>query len=140
MNLNLILFLMLNVFTSCDSSKEIHNFVVTEYKRVEDGYQYSKDIFKYQGFEYKPIVSSEYFNDTLTTVSVYKSEGKIIYSKVDLNNDPAFKKMLNLIENRKIEQKERVLIDNGKSYEILESKKDSVFCKNKDNLILYHIR
>lgn len=140
MNLNLILFLMLNVFTSCDSSKEIHNFVVTEYQKVEEGYQYSKDMLKHQGFEYKPIVSSEYFSDTLTTVLVYKSEGKIIYSKVDLNNDPAFKKMLNLIENRKIEQKERVLIDNGKSYEILESKKDSVFCKNKDNLILYHIR
>lgn len=140
MNLNLILFLMLNVFTSCDSSKETHNFVVTEYQRVEEGYQYSKDIFKYQGFEYKPIVSSEYFNDTLTTVLVYKSEGKIIYSKVDLNNDPVFKKMLNLIDIRKIEQKERVLIDNGKSYEILESKKDSVFCKNKDNLILYRIR
>lgn len=140
MNLNLILFVMLNVFTSCDSNKNMHNFVVTEYQRVGKGYQYSNDILKYQNSEYKPLVSSEYFNDTLTSVWIYKSEGKISYSKAELNNDPAFKKMLNLLENRKIEQKEDVLIDNGKSYQILESKKDSIFCKNKDNLILYHIK
>jgi len=140
MNINLILFVMLNVFTSCDRSKEVHNFVVTEYQKVGKGYQYSNDVLKYQGNEYKPLVSSEYFNDTLTTVWVYKSEGKISYSKAELNSDLALKKMMNLIENRKIEQKEEVLIDNGKSYQILESKKDSIFCKNKDNLILYHIQ
>jgi len=137
---NLLLLVMLNIFTSCKSSKMEHNFIVTEYQRVGEMFQFSIDVLNYQGRKYMPIVSFEYSNDTLIAVLLYKSEGKICYSKSDLNSDRVFKQMLNLVENRKIELKENILIDNGKSYQILEFKKDSVFCMNKGNLILYYVK
>lgn len=138
MKLSLIFF-MLNVLSACNGDRAVHDFTITKYHKVDEGYQYSKDLLKYKGNTYKPVVSSDYINDTLTAIAVYKSEGKISYSKEELRSDPLFMKTLNLPEVRKVEIKGESLIESNNTYPIDKKEGDSIICIVKDTLFLYNI-
>jgi hypothetical protein len=132
-----ILLVMLNTLGSCNSDLILHNFTVTKYNKVSDSYKYSKDLLNYKGNKYKPIVSSIYFNDTLTIVEVYKPEGRISYNSKELIEDSKFKKLLGLLGTRNVQIERNNIIDNGKSYKIDQRKIDSVFCLDQRTLLLY---
>jgi hypothetical protein len=131
------IFFLLNIFSACDEDKAVDNFTVIKFQKVTNGYQFSKDILKYQGNTYKPLVSANYIMDTLSNIDIYKSEGKVSYSIEDLQNDVLFKLTLDLPELRRIIVRENSLVDNYKTYHITEIKNDSIFCFNQDTLFLY---
>lgn len=135
----LLIFAMLNVFVSCknNNTEKPHNYKVTSYQRVEEGYHYSKDIFMYKLNTYRPIVTSEYINDTLVSVLVFRSEGKISYSRADIEADSLLFQMFNIPHSRIIDIVGSQVIDNGKSYQITELIKDSIYSLQKDTLFLY---
>lgn len=139
MKFHLILYVV-SILTACNENKEIYNFTVTTYQRVDEGYQYSKDLIAYDGNIYKPIVSSHYKNNTLTTAVLYKPEGKIRYSKDELRNDSLFTRILNLPEIRMIEIKGQYLLENENSRIIDKKIGDSLFCVHKNKLLLYNIQ
>lgn len=86
-SVNLILLVVMSILISSCSIESSYNFKIREYQRVDKGYQYSNDMLNYQGENYRPILTSEYFCDTLSSILIYKSEGKISYSKSDLDTD-----------------------------------------------------
>ena len=138
---NLLIFTMLSILVSCKngSTEEHHNYKVTRYQRVDQGYHYSKDIFSYKSNVYRPIITAEYISDTLVSVLVFKSEGKVNYSRADIDADPLLFQMPNTPRNRIIVISENQVIDNGKSYQITESVKDSIYSLQKDTLFLYSL-
>ena len=139
MMINLLTFAMLSFFITSEnfSIEKPTNCKVTRYQRIDKGYHYSQDIFTYKSTFYRPIITADYINDTLISVLVFKSEGKMNYSKADIEADSLLFQMLNIPLNRKINTIENQVIDNGKSYQITGSIKDSIYCLQKDTLILY---
>jgi hypothetical protein len=138
---NLMVFAMLIIIISCknSSSEKPVNYWITRYQKVEEGYYYSKDVFTYQSNVYRPIVSAEYINDSLVSVLVFKSEGKMNYSRADLDADTLLFQLLNTPRNRIIEISKTQLVDNGKPYQITELMHDSIYSLQKDTLFLYSI-
>lgn len=132
---------MLTVVVSCKNNvrENPHNYSITRYQRIEEGYQYSKDIFTYHSNIYRPIVTSEYVNDTLASVWIFKPEGKIKYNSADIKADTLLLQMLNVPHKRSIEIKEAQLVDNGKVNQLTESIKDSLYSIQKDTLFVYTI-
>lgn len=124
---------------SCKTNRDEkpHSYTVTRYQKVGEGYQYSKDLFRYQSSVYRPMMSSEYHADTLVSVLVFKPEGKISYSNADMKADPLFFQVLNIPRKRSVEIGKGHLIDNGKSHPIIESIGDRIYCVQMDTLTLY---
>ena len=125
---------------ACHPAKRVDNYTVTRYQKVADDFQYSNDLFRFQGNTYRPFISSGYIADTLATVGVFKSEGRITYNKQDLEADTPFKKMLGLPERRQIEIDGTSLTDDGRMYRVTSIKEDSIFCMSGDTLMLYHLK
>jgi hypothetical protein len=127
---------------SCKSNSSqppAHQYItVTIFKKVGEGYSYSGDLLKYNGTVYKPLISGVYFKDSLTETAVYKPEGKLGYSKKQLDEDTLFKSTLDLPDVRKIRLAEKEVTDGESRYGIAEQKNDSVFCVRTDTLLLYY--
>lgn len=132
-----LMFFMLNFFYACNGDEIVNNFIVIRYQKVSNRYVYSKDILKYKGDTYKPLISAEYIKGTLANIYVYKSEGKVGYNREALQSDTLFKASLDQPEQREIKVSENVLIDVHKTNHITEIKNDSIFCINQDTLLLY---
>ncbi len=137
----LLIFAMLNVFVSCNnrSHEKPHNYKVTCFQRVGGGYHYSEAIFTYKSDTYRPIITAGYINDTLSSVLVFKSEGKVSYSRADIEADTLFFQTLNIPHNRIIDLRENQVIDNGKSHQITELIRDSIYSMQKGTLFLYSL-
>jgi hypothetical protein len=135
----LLIFALLNIFVSCKNNiiEKPHNYKVTRCLRVEEGYHYSKDIFIYKSNKYRPIVTAEYIDDTLVSLLVFKSEGKISYSSEDIVVDSLLFQTLNIPLRRIIDISETQIIDNGRSHRISELIKDSIYSLQEDTLFLY---
>ena len=133
-----ILILMIPALWSCNNDQILHNYTVTKYQKVGDSYKYSEDLLNYKGDTYKPVVSSTYFNDSLSSAEVYKSEGRISYTSKELQADSLFKKSLELAEIRIVQIIGDSLIDNGKRYKIDQRKNDSIFCVDQQTMLLYN--
>ncbi len=136
---NVLIFVMLSIFISSEncSTEKPYNYKITRYQRVDEGCHYSKDFFTYKSNVYRPIITAKYISDTLISVFVYKSEGKMNYSRADIDADSLLFQMLNTPVYRPIEIIKNQVIDNGKLYQITGSIKDSMYCLQKDTLILY---
>ncbi|OQP48071.1 hypothetical protein A4H97_30015 [Niastella yeongjuensis] len=114
------------------------HITVTSYKKVGEGYSYSGDLLKYNGTVYLPLVTGMYFRDSLSGAAVYKPEGKLGYSKKELDEDTLFKSTLELPDVRRIRLTEKEVTDGEVRYGITERKNDSVFCVRADTLLLYY--
>jgi hypothetical protein len=134
------LFFILTIFTSCKSKEIEHNYMVTKYQKVGEGYSYLIDLMKYNDGVYRPLISSVYSKDRLIAATKYKPEGKIDHDRKELLEDPLFKETLNLRDVRIIVIRENEIVDNGRKYRISERKDDSIFCMQADTLFLYKVR
>jgi hypothetical protein len=65
----------------------VRDFEVTRYREVASDYQYSPDIVEYDGKRFVPTLKEEYQAGVLTSMAVFKSEGRLVYSKSDLEED-----------------------------------------------------
>ena len=121
---------------SCSGEKT--QITVTEYIKVENNYQYSEFIY-FDSFKYKPIIRCVYINDSIESFSTFKSEGELHYEKTEFINDTLLIKTLNIEEVRKIKQDNSLIIDNNKVLNIIEQKKDSLFCISGEKLFVYQL-
>ncbi len=139
MRVYIILLGMFNIFISCNTDDQIKNYIIISYRQVDEGYEYSRDILEYNKYRYMPILSSEYINNTLTSITIFKSEGKLKYDLEALKVDTIFRNMLNVPNTRKLEINNTFILDNNRKYQICETQNDNVFCLKKDSLFIYRI-
>lgn len=140
MRVHLILFVTFTILISCNTKNKPHNYTITSYKKMEEGYTYGKQFFNYKEVKYAPVLTEEYVNDKLTSVILFKSEGTLKYTIGDLNADTIFSNMLNIKKIREIEISNQIIKDNKKDYQISEIKNENVFCIRKDSLFIYKLK
>ena len=99
-------------------AKQIKNFHVISYKKVDYGYQYSTDIIKWKGNYYSPYLYEEYKKGIISKVGIYKSEGILFYSHADLIKDSLLRNYLSLSIKRNIYLKKNYIIDKGRKYKV----------------------
>ena len=124
-----------SIFTNCYSGKSSHVSVI-EYVKVGENYQYSNILF-FNKNKYKPIIKSVYLNDSIESVSIFKSEGEMYYDKTELKNDSLLMSTFKIVEIRNIKQSNSNIIDNNNVYNIIEQKKDSFFCTCNEKLYVF---
>ena len=108
-----ILFLLIFLCAKQTHAKQIKNFHVISYKKVDYGYQYSTDIIKWKGNYYSPYLYEEY-----NKVGIYKSEGILFYSHADLIRDSLLRNYFSLSIKRNIYLKKNYIIDKGRKYKV----------------------
>ena len=113
-----ILFLLIFLCAKQTHAKQIKNFHVINYKKVDYGYQYSTDIIKWKGNYYSPYLYEEYNNGVISKVGIYKSEGILFYSHADLIKDSLLRNYLSLSIKRNIYLKKNYIIDKGRKYKV----------------------
>jgi len=127
---------VLGLFLSCKTDNNLIKYSITRYKEVDENYQYSKDMFWFKKKKYKPSITCEYNNDTLKSIVIYKSEGKIFYNRLEVKKDPLFMEMYGISEIKKAKIDNNIFYEDNKTYQITEQKKDSVFCMSNKNLLV----
>ena len=113
-----ILFLLIFLCAKQNHAKQIKNFHVISYKKVDYGYQYSTDIIKWKGNYYSPYLYEEYKKGIISKVGIYKSEGILFYSHADLIKDSLLRNYLSLSIKRNIYLKNNYIIDKGRKYKV----------------------
>ena len=113
-----ILFLLIFLCAKQTHAKQIKNFHVISYKKVDYGYQYSTDIIKWKGNYYSPYLYEEYKKGVISKVGIYKSEGILFYSHADLIKDSLLRNYLSLSIKRNIYLKNNYIIDKGRKYKV----------------------
>lgn len=113
-----ILFLLIFLCAKQTHAKQIKNFHVISYKKVDCGYQYSTDIIKWKGNYYSPYLYEEYNKGVISKVGIYKSEGILFYSYADLIKDSLLRNYLSLSIKRNIYLKKNYIIDKGRKYKV----------------------
>ena len=113
-----ILFLLIFLCAKQTNAKQIKNFHVISYKKVDCGYQYSTDIIKWKGNYYSPYLYEEYKKGIISKVGIYKSEGILFYSHADLIKDSLLRNYLSLSIKRNIYLKKNYIIDKGRKYKV----------------------
>ena len=121
----------------CSDKKNIHSYSITKFKEVGFDYSYSNTPFYYNNRKYEPIITSKFRNDSLVSVTIYKYEGGIEYTKANIDSDSLLKKYINQPDVSKLELNNMIIFDNEEKYKVLTLKKDSIFCIKQDILILY---
>lgn len=125
------------MISSCSMNKFLKTFSVISYKEVADGYQYSDIIITFKSKLYKPIICAEYSMDTLYSIKLYKSEGSILYSKSELENDQLLKKNLHINDVSSLIIYKNYILDRGKKIEITEQSDSTLYCILKNELFIY---
>ena len=139
MKIHLIIFTLL-YFTECVHNSSIHNFTITKYVKVYQSYNYSNDILNYKFNKYKPLVSTAYCNDTISSISVFKPEGRVHYSKDELSSDTLFLNLLSIPNLVKLELQCDSIMDNN-IVRLIDNKENvNIFCIDKDTLYLYNTK
>lgn len=113
-----ILFLLIFLCAKQTHAKQIKNFHVISYKKVDYGYKYSTDIIKWKGNYYSPYLYEEYKKGVISKVGIYKSEGILFYSHADLIKDSLLRNYLSLSIKRNIYLKNNYIIDKGRKYKV----------------------
>ena len=113
-----ILFLLIFLCAKQTNAKQIKNFHVISYKKVDCGYQYSTDIIKWKGNYYSPYLYEEYNKGVISKVGIYKSEGILFYSHADLIRDSLLRNYFSLSIKRNIYLKKNYIIDKGRKYKV----------------------
>lgn len=131
--------LVLNLFLSCKTDTKLAKYAITKCIEVDRNYQYSKDMVWFKGKKYRPIITSEYNNDTLKSVVIYKPEGKIFYNKLEVKEDPLLMEMYEIVEIKKSKLKGSAFCEDNKVHQITEQTKDSIFCLSRNDLLLIKI-
>ena len=108
-----ILFLLIFLCAKQTHAKQIKNFHVISYKKVDYGYQYSTDIIKWKGNYYSPYLYEEYKKGIISKVGIYKSEGILFYSHADLIKDSLLRNDFSLSIKRNIYLKKNYIIPVG---------------------------
>lgn len=130
-------FILSCFFSGCACDKTINNFVVIKYEEVEKGYHYSNEMIEYKSKKYKPILASEYKNDTLSAAETFKSDGRLRYNKNDLYQDKQLKELLGIIERRTLVVNNDYLDDNHDRFQITERKGNIIYCIRGQELRIY---
>ena len=113
-----ILFLLIFICAKQTHVKQIKNFHVISYKKVDYGYQYSTDIIKWKGNYYSPYLYEEYKKGIILKVGIYKSEGILFYSHADLIKDSLLRNYFSLSIKRNIYLQKNYIIDKGRKYKV----------------------
>ncbi|MFC4476478.1 hypothetical protein [Flavobacterium chungangensis] len=135
MKRSIFLLLFFIVFFGCKSDNDLKKYEITKYVEVDENFQYSKDMLRFDKKKYKPTITFRYDNDTLSSVVVYKSEGGISYNILELKKDSLLMEMYEISEVKKAKISKNIFYDDKKEYPITEQRKDSVFCLLKGNLL-----
>lgn len=134
----LSIYIIVIVFQVCMYScvEKNRHYTITYYQRREQGYQYSDDLFTYNNNLYSPLLSVDYIEDTLFSVSLFKSEGTMVYTSEEIKADEKLTNSLNIPYKRLIEVSGNKIMDSGNAYPIEETKGDSIFCLKSGRLYI----
>lgn len=124
---------------SCDNSNDVEKYNITKYFKVDNGYQFSNDVIKYNSNTYRPIISLDYVKDTLSGAKIFKPDGSLVYTKNDLRQDPQLIELLAIEKVRKIKLENEKKVIYKKSYVDSELKNKKIYCVEGDSLFVYQI-
>jgi len=124
---------------SCVSNKNVETYSVTKYLKVDNGYQFSNDVIKYNSNTYRPIINLDYIKDTLSGAKIFKPDGFLVYTKNDLQQDPQLIELLSMERLRKIQLESKNKVIYKKPYTSSELKNNKIYCLAKDSLFIYQI-
>lgn len=122
-----LFFFVLNLFLNCETNGDLAKYSITKCIEVDRNYQYSKEMVWFKEKKYKPIVTCEYTNDTLKSVIIYKSEGKILYNRLEIKGDPLLMEMYEIEEIKKSKLKNNIFYEDNKLHQITKRIDDSIF-------------
>lgn len=135
----LIIICAFNIFFSCHRKNSGHDFTVTKFLRVDEGYQLSSEKkIKHGNDYYFPSISSKYRKDTLIEMILYKPEGTLRYGQEEFKTDSLILKHFRVPFIRKIDLLDNILNDNGATGPVTKNEGgDTVFCIRADTLYRY---
>lgn len=82
-------------------------------------------------------MEGSYINGELQTLELYKSDGIISYTNKDLKVDSLLARYIDIPLRREIIIHSKTISDN-KSVFVYEKKRDSIFVKRNDEIIIYN--
>ncbi len=126
-------------FYGCTSNLSVHNYSETKYDKLMTGYVYSNEVLKFHENTFMPIIGFEYMNDTIKSITLYRSEGQIEMSKIEFESDVELKKMFDLPIKQFLKLENNFIEVNGKVFSILERQNNKIFCMSRDTLFIYNI-
>ena len=97
--------------------KSLENFQVISYKLVAPGYEYSPNTIKWRGMYFMPYLCEEYKNDSLLNVGIYKSEGLLMFTSSEMEQDRLLKEEFSIKTRREVFVGKEIIFDSGKKYE-----------------------
>lgn len=124
-------------YSSDDSIACNYDYSITEYQRVDPGYQFSDEMIYFKKNKYNPKICSYYKNDSLVSLDLFGSEGRIFYSLRDIENDTLLDKRINAKKVRKVIKTESYIIDSGEKFSISNVDGNQIFYFANNRLCVY---
>ncbi len=139
MKIVLLFALVISLF-SCSKNKadNVSSFNILYCKKIPLGLTYNNsNVIEHEKMLYSKKMEGSYINGELQTLELYKSDGIISYTNKDLKVDSLLARYIDIPLRREIIIHSKTISDN-KSVFVYEKKRDSIFVKRNDEIIIYN--
>lgn len=135
-----LLFALVITLFSCSKNKaeKVSSFNILYCKKIPLGLTYNNsNVIEHEKMLYSKKMEGSYINGELQTLELYKSDGIISYTNKDLKVDSLLARYIDIPLRREIIIHSKTISDN-KSVFVYEKKRDSIFVKRNDEIIIYN--